>query len=71
MERFNIFKGITGKINLLKVRVIRLDKYNGKTFIQLFLTVSKVYLYRRRYKITEISDKILEVVNLLTGNPVI
>ena len=27
-----------------------------------------MYLYRQRYKITEISDKILKVVSLLTGN---
>ena len=33
MERFNVFKGTTEGINLLKVRVIRLDKYNGKIFI--------------------------------------
>ena len=27
-----------------------------------------MYLYRRRYKITKINDKILKVINLLTGN---
>ena len=33
MERFNVFEGITGEINLFKVRVIRLDKYDRKIFI--------------------------------------
>ena len=33
MERFNVFKGTIGKINLFKKRVIRLNEYDRKIFI--------------------------------------
>ena len=63
-----MFTKTTGKINVFKIKVIRLNKYDKKTFIESFFTVNKVYLYRRRYKILKTNDKILKMVNLLTGN---